>query len=141
LFGSRKFVDTYPNEKIQVVLNYDMISRDDYTDKKGNNCSLIYTKAFPEIGKTTKKNNTEANLNLNINYAPMEKPIGGSDNSSFAKKDIPVFWFFIGNHIDYHRPSDHLEKANWAKFTKIVKLGFLNVWDFANSENGISTKN
>ena len=137
LFGSRHFVKNYKNHKISVALNYDMISRDSDWDQDGTKCSMIYTKAFPKIESVTKKNNTSENLGLNINYAPMAKPIGGSDNSSFAEKNIPVFWFFIGSHEDYHRPSDHYEKANWKKFTNIIKLGFLNVWEFANAPNGI----
>ena len=86
-----------------------------------------------------KRNYTLSNGDFNWNYAANPRPTGGSDNGSFAEKDIQVFWFFIGSHEDYHRPSDHYEKANWKKFTNIVKLGFLNVWEFANSSNGVQT--
>jgi len=137
LFGSRHFVKNFNDKNISVALNYDMISRDSDWDQDGNKVSMIYTKAYEKIASVTKTHNINKNLGLNINYAPMDKPIGGSDNSSFAEKDIPVFWFFIGSHEDYHRPSDHFEKANWKKFTNIIKLGFLNVWEFANSSNGI----
>jgi hypothetical protein len=33
----------------------------------------------------------------------------------------------------YHQPSDELNKINWEKMTNIIRLGFLNIWEFANS--------
>ncbi len=37
-------------------------------------------------------------------------------------------------HPDYHQPSDELSKINWEKMTNIIRLGFLNTWEFANSD-------
>lgn len=37
---------------------------------------------------------------------------GPSDHASFYDKDIPVLFFYTGNHPDYHRPSDTAEKIN-----------------------------
>jgi hypothetical protein len=37
-------------------------------------------------------------------------------------------------HPDYHLPSDELSKINWEKMINIIKLGFLNTWEFANSD-------
>ena len=54
LMGSRYFLTQYPHEKIKIAMNYDMISRDSYWDKKGNKCSMIYTKAFPKLKKLQK---------------------------------------------------------------------------------------
>jgi hypothetical protein len=36
-------------------------------------------------------------------------------------------------HPDYHQPSDELSKINWEKMTNIIRIGFLNTWEFANS--------
>ena len=38
--------------------------------------------------------------------------IGPSDQTSFYLKDIPVLHFFTGQHSDYHKPSDDVEKIN-----------------------------
>jgi len=38
---------------------------------------------------------------------------GPSDHTSFYRKDIPVLFFFTGQHKDYHRPSDDWEKINY----------------------------
>jgi hypothetical protein len=37
-------------------------------------------------------------------------------------------------HPDYHQPSDELSKINWEKMANIIRLGFLNTWEFANSD-------
>jgi hypothetical protein len=34
----------------------------------------------------------------------------------------------------YHQPSDELSKINREKITNIIRLGFLNAWEFANSD-------
>ena len=39
--------------------------------------------------------------------------IGPSDHTSFYLKDIPVLFFFTGQHSDYHKPSDDVEKVNF----------------------------
>ncbi len=69
-----------------------------------------------------------------MNYKGAPKPYGGSDHSSFAKKDIPIFCMFTGIHKDYHKPTDVIEKVNLQKMTEITKLAFLNLWHFANIE-------
>src|SRR6202008_4773963 len=39
--------------------------------------------------------------------------IGPSDQTSFYLKDIPVLHFFTGQHKDYHKPSDDVDKINF----------------------------
>lgn len=41
-----------------------------------------------------------------------ESGVGPSDHTSFYLVDIPVLHFFTGQHEDYHRPSDDVEKIN-----------------------------
>jgi C-terminal processing protease CtpA/Prc len=38
---------------------------------------------------------------------------GPSDHSSFYSKDIPVFFFSTGPHLDYHTPEDTPDKINY----------------------------
>lgn len=35
---------------------------------------------------------------------------------------------------EYHQPDDHIELVNIPKMTDIIRLGYLNIWRFANSE-------
>jgi aminopeptidase YwaD len=45
---------------------------------------------------------------------------GPSDHTSFYRKDIPVLFFFTGQHRDYHRPSDDAERINYEGELKII---------------------
>ena len=45
---------------------------------------------------------------------------GPSDHTSFYRKDIPVLFFFTGQHKDYHRPSDDADRINYEGETQII---------------------
>ena len=40
--------------------------------------------------------------------------VGPSDHTSFYNVGIPVLFFFTGQHMDYHKPSDKAELVNYA---------------------------
>ena len=120
-------------KNIVLNLNYDMIARDTEKDSLKNQASMVYTKANAGIEELTKKNLDKHDINLEINYRPSGRPGGGSDHAPFAKEEIPVFYFMAAMHPDYHLPSDELSKINWKKMTDIIKIGFLNTWQLANS--------
>ncbi len=46
---------------------------------------------------------------------------GPSDHTSFYRKDIPVLFFFTGQHSDYHRPTDDFDKINYTGELEVVK--------------------
>ncbi len=139
LYGSEYFADKYESiDDVILYLNYDMISRNNYSDTTGNQVSLEYTSAYPQIESYTNLYNDKLELGLNIEYDPSPKPGGGSDHSSFSAIDVPVFYFFTGFHPDYHGISDHADKANIPKMTGIIKLGFSDVWEVATSKERFS---
>lgn len=45
-----------------------------------------------------------------------------SDQASFAKLGIPVAFLFAGVHEDYHQPSDEVEKIDFDKIRRVVRL-------------------
>ena len=47
-----------------------------------------------------------------------------SDHYNFARKGIPILFFFNGTHPDYHEVSDELAKIDAEKESRIVKLDF-----------------
>ncbi|WP_347840885.1 M20/M25/M40 family metallo-hydrolase [uncultured Draconibacterium sp.] len=136
LFGSRYFVRNAKEENLNVVLNlnYDMIARNPKNDTLENQVHMVYTKANKNIAETTTKNIENFDINLDLSLRPSENPRGGSDHAPFAKEGIPIFYFMAAMHPDYHQPSDELSKINWEKMESIIKLGFLNTWKFANSD-------
>ncbi|MFH0990867.1 MAG: M20/M25/M40 family metallo-hydrolase [bacterium] len=137
LLGSAYFVSRPSFGKFQNIilnLNYDMISRDADNDTLKNNCGYTYTEAFPMLKEIVEKANKDYNVSLNLNIRSAPRPGGGSDHASFSAKDIPVMSFMAAMHPDYHQPMDHVDKVNFEKMTKIIKIGFLSIWDLANSD-------
>jgi hypothetical protein len=137
LLGSRYFADhPYEDAKMLLNLNYDMISRDDRGDTLGVKCSMNYTKAYPVLEELTTKNLEDFDLDLEVRFRPAERPRGGSDHSSFSAKDIPIIYFEAGFPPEYHQPEDHVQLVNFDKMVNIIKVGYLNIWDLANTEWG-----
>jgi Zn-dependent M28 family amino/carboxypeptidase len=135
LLGSKYFADhPYNDAKVLLNLNYDMISRDDADDTLGIKLGYTYTKKYAILEDVAKGNNEEFELGLDINFKASEKPRGGSDYSSFSSKDIPVIACMAGFPPEYHQPNDYIELVNWDKMLKIIKLGYLNIWDLANTD-------
>lgn len=142
LFGSEYFVEQAQKKKMNIILNlnYDMIARDVDSDTLKNKADMSYTKAYPGIEELTKKNISDFKINLDVSYRASEKPSGGSDHAPFAAVGIPIFYFMAAMHPDYHQPSDELSKINWEKMTNIIRIGFLNTWEFANSNQYLEKK-
>ncbi|TFH27383.1 MAG: M20/M25/M40 family metallo-hydrolase [Bacteroidia bacterium] len=137
LLGSSYFADhPYQDAKMLLNLNYDMISRDDKGDTLGVKCGMNYTKAYPILEELTTRNVADFDLALEVQFRPAERPRGGSDHSSFSAKDIPVMYFDAGFPPEYHQPEDHIELVNFDKMVNIIKVGYLNIWDLANTEWG-----
>lgn len=135
LLGSEYFADhPYRDARMILNLNYDMISRDDANDTLGIKCSMNYTKAYPMLEELTRRNVEEYDLKLEVGFRPAERPRGGSDHSSFSAKDVPVMYFMAGFPPEYHQPEDHVNLVNFPKMTDIIRVGYLNIWDLANTE-------
>ncbi len=136
LWGSRYFVREAMKSNMNIVLNlnYDMIARDAEGDTNKNKASMTYTKANAGIEELTRKHIEDYEINLDLSYRAAERPSGGSDHAPFAQEGIPIFYFMAAMHPDYHLPSDELDKINWGKMVNIIKLGFLNTWEFSNSD-------
>lgn len=142
LHGSRYFVDKFPkNLKIAYNLNLDMLSRNADDDTKGNKMSMMYQASVPMLRELTEKNIKDFDLNLDVAFRPSAVLSGGSDHAPFAAVGIPATFFFAAMHPDYHQPSDELSKINWEKMLNMIRLGYLNVWELANSDTFLERKN
>lgn len=132
LLGSEYFMQTCPfASDIKGYVNFDMIGRNN-DEQKPKYVVYFYTEAHPQFGEWLKSDIKTYGLGLEPNYRAWDKPIGGSDNASFAKRDIPVIWYHTDGHPDYHQPSDHADKINWDKLVEITKAAYLNLWNLAN---------
>ncbi len=56
-----------------------------------------------------------------------------SDHYNFARKGVPILFFFNGVHPDYHRVSDSVEKIDAEKEARIIRMVFYIGLDVANT--------
>ena len=135
LYGSRHFVSTCAFlDKIKAYLNFDMIGRNNKPDRPRHTV-YFYSDTKPAFGEWLRHDIAEYGLRLEPDYRPSDKSIGGSDNVSFARKDIPIIWYHTDGHPDYHKPGDEALRINYDKVMNITRAAFLNLWNLANAED------
>ena len=105
LIGSNYFTKnpTIDMKTVNYMINMDMVGR----LKKDSTLAVYGTGTSPIFRQVLKSHNTDFKL------IEKESGVGPSDHTSFYYKDIPVLHFFTGQHEDYHKPSDDLEKLNY----------------------------
>ncbi|MEE4115350.1 MAG: M20/M25/M40 family metallo-hydrolase [Marinilabiliaceae bacterium] len=121
-------------DQCRFYLNYDMIARDAVNDQEKVNVGVTYNKDYPYLEELSKKNAEEYGLKMNFTYRAQEKPTGGSDYTAFTNNGVPIIAVMAAMHPEYHTPADEINLVNWDKMLEIIKLGFLNMWDIANSD-------
>lgn len=132
LLGSKYFVQTCAFlPQIKGYLNFDMIGRNN-KPQQPKHVVYFYTASCPAFGDWLKEDIKKYGLQLEPDYRSWDNPVGGSDNGSFAKVNIPIIWYHTDGHPDYHQPSDHADRLNWDKIVEITKASYLNMWRMAN---------
>ncbi|MCT4628749.1 M28 family metallopeptidase [Winogradskyella sp.] len=148
LHGSRYYTDNpiFPIENTVSTLNIDMIGRVDKRHK--DNEDYIYVIGADRISTELHFIIQEANssfVNLNLDYKYNEENDHNryyyrSDHYNFALKNIPVVFFFNGEHEDYTKPTDTPDKINYPLLAKRTKLIFSTAWYLANSPNRLKSE-
>jgi Zn-dependent M28 family amino/carboxypeptidase len=64
---------------------------------------------------------------------PTERFYFRSDHYNFARKGVPILFFFNGTHPDYHQVTDHADKIDAEKEARIIKLLFFLGLEVANA--------
>lgn len=142
LHGSRYYTENpiFPLEDAVATLNIDMIGRVD--PRHIDNEDYIYLIGSNKISTeldfiVQEANSTFTNLELDYIYNDDSDPnqyYYRSDHYNFALKDVPVIFFFNGEHEDYTKPTDTAEKINYPLLEKRAKLIFATAWYLANSK-------
>ena len=112
LFGSSYFAKnpTISLENVRFMVNFDMVGR---LNEKN-------TLSVNGIGTSSKWDDLIDNSNIfDFNLKTTESGVGPSDHTSFYLQDMPVIHFFTGQHEDYHKPSDDVDKINFEGMFKI----------------------
>ncbi|MGV0919082.1 M20/M25/M40 family metallo-hydrolase [Empedobacter falsenii] len=116
LVGSRYFVQhpTYDLSKVHWMLNMDMIGR----LNKESGVSIIGYGTSPAFETIFNEINPTDFVKFYTGYEGR----GGSDQTSFYEKDIPVLFFHTGGHDDYHKPTDDSDKVDYESLKGILNL-------------------
>jgi aminopeptidase YwaD len=108
LFGSKYFTEhpTIDLQSTTYMINMDMVGR-------LNDSTKVLT-----IGGYGTSPQWAAVINPKDKKIPFvikldSSGTGPSDHTSFYRKDIPVLFFFTGQHKDYHRPTDDADRINY----------------------------
>jgi hypothetical protein len=142
LWGSAYYTDhpTYPLDKTTVDLNIDMIGRIDPNRKIGDSTNYVYVVGDDKLSSNLKPISESANkkyTKLELDYKfndpnDPERIYYRSDHFNFARKGVPIIFYFDGIHHDYHRPTDTPDKINYDIMAKRARLVFYTAWDMAN---------
>jgi Zn-dependent M28 family amino/carboxypeptidase len=144
LLGSEFYSDNplFPLEKTSVNLNTDMVGRIDPKRKEGDSTNYVYVigddKLSSDLSKITDSANSRySRLELDRRYNDLADPnrfYYRSDHYNFAKRGVPIIFYFNGTHPDYHRPTDTIDKINFDLMAKRVNLIFHTAWIMANRD-------
>jgi hypothetical protein len=134
LWGSNYFSANppVPIDNIVANINLDMISRNwpDTIVAIGKEHSTLgatldlVNSAHPELGITA----------IDDQW-PDERFYYRSDHYNFARRGVPILFFFNGVHQDYHQVTDSPDKVNAEKESRILKLLFYLGQEIANAES------
>lgn len=116
LYGSKYFTEnsTIDLGSVNYMFNMDMIGR------LNDSTKVLSVGGFgtsPIWETVVKKNDSKLPFVVRVDSSGS----GPSDHTSFYRKDIPVLFFFTGQHKDYHRPSDDSDKINYNGQLQVVK--------------------
>ena len=105
LLGSNYFTKnpTIDLSKGNYMINMDMVGR----LKQDSTLAVYGVGTSPILKQVVKANNSKFKIIEN------ESGVGPSDHTSFYNSNIPVLHFFTGQHEDYHKPGDDVEKLNY----------------------------
>jgi hypothetical protein len=105
LLGSSQYVKTppFPLENTVAMINLDMIGRlhDSKLTIGGTGSAAEFDAMIEELNQT-----------YSFKIAKMATGLGPSDHASFYRHKVPVLFFYTGEHPDYHKPTDDVERIN-----------------------------
>ena len=130
----------YPLEKTTLNLNIDMIGRKDDNLKSIDSNNHVYVIGDDKLSSDLKPmldsiNKLYINIITDRKYNDPKDPqrlYYRSDHYNFAKRGVPIIFFFDGIHKDYHKPTDTPDKINYDLLEKRTRLVFYLAWEAAN---------
>jgi hypothetical protein len=137
LWGSAYYTQhpTVPLDRIVAQLNVDMIGRSRAADDNNPENKLLtgpnevyvigskmMSSSLAELSERV--NNGYLKVSFNYHYDDpndASRLFFRSDHYNYAKKGIPIIFYFSGLHADYHQPSDSIEKIDFTKMERVTR--------------------
>ena len=154
LYGSQSYVSNplVPLENTVVDLNIDMIGRiKGPSDTIKSKPVADINKVFVITGYQSKELLSIADevdkatiLDLDYSLSTKNHPLQlfvRSDHYNFAKKDIPVLFFTDGEHVDYHKDGDVVEKIDFRNMELVTEAVFRIGYNVANRKTRLVVDN
>jgi hypothetical protein len=121
LWGSQYFSEhpAVPIGRIVADLNMDMIGRN------WKDTIVAIGKEHSDLGATLERVNRvhpELGMTAIDDRWPEERFYFRSDHYNFARKGVPILFFFNGVHADYHQVTDSPDKIESEKEARILRL-------------------
>lgn len=142
LLGSEYYAEhpVFPLERTVVDLNIDMVGRRD--PKHKDSPPYLYVigadKLSTELNTVSEAaNNMYSKLVFDYTYNDPSHPdrlYYRSDHWNFAKRNIPIIFYFDGIHEDYHKVSDEVSKIEFDLLAKRTQCIFYTAWELVNRE-------
>jgi len=134
----------------RAMVNFDMIGRDEKPSPQTdgvieipadttNRLNLIGSLYSPDLQKIVEREDKRVGLVLDGRF-DRDTTLGlfyRSDQLPFVLHGVPAIWFFTGFHPDYHHSTDTVEKIDFVKMQKIVRLGYLTLFDVGDALTGL----
>ena len=149
LWGSEYFTafPTVPLKQVVAQLNIDMIGRSKRPGDTSNaNRMLTGPDEIYVIGsrmmsdelaaRNVAVNDAYMGLKFNYHYDEPNDPerlFYRSDHFNYARKGVPIIFFFDGVHEDYHRPTDSPDKIDYRKMETVARTVFILASELANA--------
>lgn len=140
LLGSEYYTDhpVFPLAGTIANLNTDMIGRLDEAHSQDPN--YVYVIGADKLASDLHRINEDQNqrysgLKLDYTFNDPQDPnrfYYRSDHYNFARKGIPVAFYFNGVHADYHQETDEVDKILFPKMERITRHVFHTAWELAN---------
>ncbi|MBF9236121.1 M28 family peptidase [Hymenobacter sp. BT683] len=145
LFGS-EYYTAYPVVPLANTiadLNIDMVGRTDRKHSARRHFVNIVgsDKLSSELHRINETaNRTYTKLELDYRYNVPNEPehiYYRSDHYNFARRKIPVIFYTTGEHADYHKATDDVEKIEFDKLAERAQLVFHTAWELVNREQRV----
>jgi hypothetical protein len=123
LLGSAYYAahPTVPLDKVVADINMDMIGRNN------PDSIVVIGKEHSDLGTTLagiQAAHPELRLVAADDIWPQENFYSRSDHFNFARKGVPILFFFNGTHPQYHQPDDEVRLIDTSKLARVAQLGF-----------------